>query len=280
MCGDCDFCKPQMPNSSVAASTVWYPTLRALHRDYATDDQFGQHEDVGDSGVQGSAAAATSARFVLELSVPVVAHRDYGAPESVTIDVNISAAGSKQLQLQVAVLALNKTTCRLPEAAFVSFAPDAVVRGAGRVVTADEVDANISTGGVEPKESTPAADGLWSHEVLGGVVNNSVVSHGSTHLHGAEAVRWASSSSEGDEKGRGDASTAGNNGSDGVGAAERNTVSSFRVESLDAGLLCYGEPTAFPTPFSAPNMSFGTSFNLWNNVWGTNYPQWCVPKNM
>jgi len=48
---------------------------------------------------------------------------------------------------------------------------------------------------------------------------------------------------------------------------------SLRVESLDAGLLCYGEPTAFPTPFAAPDLALGASWNLWNNIWGTNYPQ-------
>ena len=52
---------------------------------------------------------------------------------------------------------------------------------------------------------------------------SAVVEHGSSHLHGAEAMRWV--------------------GEDGQ--------RSMRVASLDAGLLCYGEPTAFPTPFGA-----------------------------
>merc|ERR1712216_1006580 len=100
----------------------------------------------------------------------------------------------------------------------------------------------------------PSAKGVWSHETLG-VRNNAtaVVPHGSAHLHGAEAVNWQ-----------------------GVGD------NSMRVESYDAGLLCYGEPTAFPTsagtavtlPFGLPDLSFGASWNLWNNLWGTNCPQW------
>ena len=58
----------------------------------------------------------------------------------------------------------------------------------------------------------------------------------------------------------------------------------MRVASLDAGLLCYGEPTAFPTsagtsvgaskPFGPPDLTKGASWNLFNNIWGTNYPQW------
>ena len=72
-----------------------------------------------------------------------------------------------------------------------------------------------------------------------------VVPHGSSHLHAAEAMRWAGSGG-----------------------------GSLRVASLDAGLLCYGEPTAFPTPFAPADLSYGASWNLWNNIWGTNYPQW------
>merc|ERR1712151_633751 len=105
-----------------------------------------------------------------DLSNSSTAHNNYGAPENVTIDVNITGN-----QLEFAVLALGKTASRLPEAAFVTFAPGA---------------------------------GSWSHEVLGGVVPASTISHGSTHLHGAEAVRWTGS------------------------------AGSLRVASLDAGLLC------------------------------------------
>ena len=45
-----------------------------------------------------------------------------------------------------------------------------------------------------------------------------MVSHGSQHLHASEAVSWR-----------------------GAGGGR------MRAASLDAGLLCYGEPTAFPT---------------------------------
>ena len=159
------------------------------------------------------------------------AHGDYGAPENVSVSVNVSAG-----QLEIGVVALDKTPTRLPEAAFVSF--------------------------------EPAGAGNWSHEVLGGVVSllrlclvrrnlprlralvvmqvpAAVVPHGSSHLHAAEAMRWAGSGG-----------------------------GSLRVASLDAGLLCYGEPTAFPTPFAPADLSYGASWNLWNNIWGTNYPQW------
>lgn len=75
------------------------------------------------------------------------------------------------------------------------------------------------------------------------VVNNAtdLVPHGSAHLHASEAVRFQE-----------------------TGAAA-GVAKTMRVESLDAGLLCYGEPTAFPTtagtavsePFGLPDLSKG-----------------------
>ena len=60
----------------------------------------------------------------------------------------------------------------------------------------------------------------------------------------------------------------------GHGSGAGSGGGSLRVASLDAGLLCYGEPTAFPTPFAPADLSYGASWNLWNNIWGPNYPQW------
>ena len=28
------------------------------------------------------------------------------------------------------------------------------------------------------------------------------------------------------------------------------------------------------SPFAPADLSYGASWNLWNNIWGTNYPQW------
>jgi len=48
----------------------------------------------------------------------------------------------------------------------------------------------------------------------------------------------------------------------------------IRVDTLDAPLVCLGEPTPFPVPFRPPDMSHGVSFNLYANTWGTNYIMW------
>jgi len=108
-CGDRDFCKPGMPTS--AKSALWKPTLTNLY--------------VGD-------ASSSTRRFVLELKVAPEATEDYGAPASVTLGINITGN-----RFEVTVVTVDKTPTRLPEAAFVSFAP-----GAG---------------------------GAWSNEVLGTV---------------------------------------------------------------------------------------------------------------
>ena len=42
----------------------------------------------------------------------------------------------------------------------------------------------------------------------------------------------------------------------------------------DNSLLCIGYPTPFPTPMVQPDVSKGFSFNMYNNIWGTNYIMW------
>ena len=47
------------------------------------------------------------------------------------------------------------------------------------------------------------------------------------------------------------------------------------VETVDAGIVCVGEPTGFPTPLDEePDPTQGVGAMLWNNLWGTNYIMW------
>lgn len=48
----------------------------------------------------------------------------------------------------------------------------------------------------------------------------------------------------------------------------------LHVRSLDVALVSPGAPTAFPNVRHQPDMSDGMSYNLCNNVWGTNYVMW------
>lgn len=48
----------------------------------------------------------------------------------------------------------------------------------------------------------------------------------------------------------------------------------LNVTAYDTSVVCIGMPNAFPTPVVQPNVSQGFSFNIFNNVWGTNYIMW------
>ena len=64
------------------------------------------------------------------------------------------------------------------------------------------------------------------------------------------------------------------NHSAGAGAA----ATSMLLETLDAGVVVFGEPTGFPTsgPYGdqEPDLSKGVSSMMLNNLWGTNYVMW------
>jgi hypothetical protein len=85
-----------------------------------------------------------------------------------------------------------------------------------------------------------------------------VVVNGSFHLHAIDSVRFVSSS----------ASAVTANG--GVG----DVGSLLQMTPIDSPLLAFGAVSALATPLSPPDFSQGASFNLVNNVWGTNYVMW------
>lgn len=48
----------------------------------------------------------------------------------------------------------------------------------------------------------------------------------------------------------------------------------WAIRSLDAALVAPGSPRFIDFDDAQPELSGGWHFNLWNNVWGTNFPQW------
>lgn len=48
----------------------------------------------------------------------------------------------------------------------------------------------------------------------------------------------------------------------------------FKVNTVDAGIIITGKPTGFPCPFDTPDLSYGVSTMLVNNLWGVNYVMW------
>lgn len=49
----------------------------------------------------------------------------------------------------------------------------------------------------------------------------------------------------------------------------------FSIESLDAPLLAPGQGSLLNFVSRIPRAGAGISYNLFNNVWGTNFPMWC-----
>jgi len=53
-----------------------------------------------------------------------------------------------------------------------------------------------------------------------------------------------------------------------------NLDETFEVKTKDATVVNPGEPNPFPTPMTLPDVTLGMHFNLYNNIWGTNYIMW------
>ena len=60
----------------------------------------------------------------------------------------------------------------------------------------------------------------------------------------------------------------------GVGAEYRGTDATIRLETLDAPLIAVGAPALLRFEDRLPDPSKGLHVNLYNNVWGTNFPMW------
>lgn len=49
----------------------------------------------------------------------------------------------------------------------------------------------------------------------------------------------------------------------------------FLAETVDTPLVAPGEPSLLDFNDRRPPLRKGIHFNLYNNVWGTNFPMWC-----
>jgi uncharacterized protein DUF5054 len=54
----------------------------------------------------------------------------------------------------------------------------------------------------------------------------------------------------------------------------RDDLLSLRIDTLAAPVVALGEPSLLQFDNEAPRMERGVHFNLYNNVWGTNFPSW------
>ena len=60
----------------------------------------------------------------------------------------------------------------------------------------------------------------------------------------------------------------------GKGAKYSFSDADILLETLDAPLLALGQATLLRFENQLPDLSQGLHFNLYNNVWGTNFPMW------
>ena len=191
----------------------------------------------GSSGNEGGGdEGESSCAFVVEVAMDADAHALAGAPERLVIGVNVTAS-----RVSWDVVQVNKRPTRLPEAGFFSFNPAAAAAAPGhwRLQV-------LGSRGIDPTDVVGSGPG-------GGASNASVYG-GSPHLRGVEALTWAPPSSE----------------DQAAGAA-----GGINITSLDVPVVCVGEMTPFPSPRTeAPDMAQGVHFNIFQNIWNTNYVLW------
>ena len=51
--------------------------------------------------------------------------------------------------------------------------------------------------------------------------------------------------------------------------------SMLSIDSTDTALVAVGERSPLNFSLQPPALQHGVHFGLFNNAWGTNYPQWC-----
>jgi hypothetical protein len=151
--------------------------------------------------------------FLVELEAPQQRPDGYGCPGRVTVGVTFPY---EERAVYLDVQWFDKPACRLPEALWLTFAPDA-----------------------------PDAEG-WTLEKMGRWISPlEVVPGGNRKLHAVgDRVEYADSHG------------------------------GLLLETLDAPLVAPGEPSLLDFNDRQPPLLQGMHFNLYNNVWGTNFAMW------
>jgi hypothetical protein len=164
--------------------------------------------------------------------------------------------------LDVVVGMFNKSTTRIPEAMFMQFQP---LSGSG------------------------GGSGSWSVNKLGEWINSTeIVDGGTKHLHGvmgddnivlpsaSAAISSASASSSASAIASTAATMVSGSGTGGLRFISDVDQAVFKVGSADSAVANFGELTAYPSPVNvtADTDTYGSSFVLWDNLWGTNYVMW------
>lgn len=165
------------------------------------------------------------------------AHAAAGAPANVVTKLTLSADGST---FDWDVIQVNKRPTRLPEATFFTFKPTVPdPNGWGLTVLGSKMDPLDVLGKVV---DGPDPMSTYLESVYGG----------SPHLRGVEDAHYASPARNTSQAGGG-----------------------FKLTSLDVPIICTGKATPFVSPRTGPpDMAQGVSWNIFQNIWNTNYVLW------
>jgi hypothetical protein len=173
-------------------------------------------------------------RFLLELTMPEEASAVHGAPRWLTVEVAFPDAVR---EVRLTVQWFDKPASRLPEALWCSFVPP------------------VTAGG-----------GWWLEKMGQWVSSVDVVPKGNRRLHAVGSGVEYRDQATGDRRQATGERTA----------VDRrlSTVDSLVIETVDAPLVAVGAPALLEFGDDLPRAEEGVHVNLFNNVWGTNFPQW------
>jgi hypothetical protein len=188
-----DFSKPGLEKYPVQ-SRIWQPTLKGA---WAGEDADGHRIVVELRFPQAEAALAELVSW----------------PERLTMEILLPAT---EPVAEITFQCFNKRANRLPEAMWLSFAPDA-----------------------------PDEEGWRLEKVNRPVSPHDVIADGGLHLHAVTRD-----------------------------VIYRDARGSFTLETLDAPLVSPGQRGLLVLDNHPPEMREGVHVNLYNNLWGTAFPQW------
>eukprot|EP00802_Teleaulax_amphioxeia_P002335 Tamp_02337.p1 GENE.Tamp_02337~~Tamp_02337.p1 ORF type:complete len:933 (-),score=169.09 Tamp_02337:1642-4440(-) len=266
-CVPCDDFSKRGMHAAQPEAALWVPSLSAASLSTTSSPRGSGHEQC---------------LFTLQVAFAEEACAKYGAPRAVSLHYLVP--GRQGAALDIGLAWQNKSATRLAEALWTSLAlrvPNLEVPPAGQVARGGGNSGGRAHG-------SGARAYAWQMHVLDSWLSPySFVVNGSRHMHAVQrGVRLVSLPSD---RGRGGAEGAGARGG-GRASAQGQVIGKTQrleqtllaeIESLDAPLvsltdidhlLRYDGQTQPPRPRAGH--STAAHFNLYNNVWGTAFPQW------
>ena len=242
---------------------------------------------------RGQGPAVTGCSLAVEAFMDPILHRDAGAPSTVWTMLDLSPTpmaahtnqqggdgdggkdgarrGTNGIAIEMEVRMFNKTATRLPESIFVVFRPAFVPGEAGRPKSAAQASwEDVRTPRHQKLMPAPSSHG-WRLEMF----NMSSITLDPTDVlvdgngsGGAPHTRCVSGVTHYGPRYTG-------TGTDAGPELGLGSTGALTLTSADVPCLSTGAASPFPTPRDTPpDMRLGVSYNVFNNIWNTNYVLW------